>query len=83
MATGKARWAKLWPRNYGHQTLRYERLAARLFIMADALEEVGRVKAAKSMREAAYRFRVLALCQAATVQASMHWNIRVRANPSA
>jgi hypothetical protein len=70
MGTRRLRWANwLRPRSHGDQSLRYERLAVRLFILADALEEVGSVKAARSMREAAYRFRVFALCQAATIQA--------------
>jgi hypothetical protein len=63
-------WAN-WLRCRSHtdQALRYERLAVRLFILADALDEGGREKAAGSMREVAYRFRVRALCQGATVHA--------------
>jgi len=62
-----ANWLRC--RSQNDQALRYERLAVHLFILADALDEGVREKAAGSMREAAYRFRVRALCQGATVHA--------------
>jgi hypothetical protein len=70
MATRRIRWAALWQRRASErQALRYERLAVRLFTLADALNGAGRDHRARVFREAAYRFRVHALCCSAVAAA--------------
>jgi hypothetical protein len=70
MATRRIRWAASWKhRAFEQQALRYERLAVRLFTLADALNKAGRDHQARTFREAGYRFRVHALCCSALAAA--------------
>jgi hypothetical protein len=70
MATLRIRWAAWWKRRaLEQQALRYERLAVRLFTLADALNGAGRDYQARAFREAGYQFRVHALCCSALAAA--------------
>ncbi len=73
MVNRRIRWLAWWrQRSQEQQALRYERLAGRLFIIADTLDSTGQVQQAYAFRDAAYRFRVHALC---------HWAAAGAYNP--